>query len=55
MLLLIVLKFVSLFFGIWFTNVNLGKLIYKQKISESNFFIQAISITIFIFIQFKLY
>ena len=49
---LLVLKFVSLVFAIWFTNVNLAMVFYKQTIPEVNFFIQALSMTIFIFLQF---
>lgn len=49
---MIILKFICLFLGIWLTIVNVGRVIYKQEVSSSNLFLQALGITGFIFLQF---
>jgi hypothetical protein len=52
---MIILKFVSLVLAIWFSIVNIGRIYCKQSVSITNLFIQAVSITTFVFIQFKLF
>lgn len=52
---LTIMKFISLLLGIWFTILNYYFFKNKENIPPINFFIQAISITIFIFIQFNLF
>lgn len=38
----------GLFFGIWFTFVNVSKHFYKQNISVGNFIIMSLGWTIFV-------
>ena len=45
-------KILSLFASTLFTTVNVSRLYAKQNISQVNFFIQAIAITIFVYLQF---
>ena len=52
---LIIIKLISLFIGIWLTIVNIGRLLNNNSVSIINFLCQAIGITVFIIIQFKLY
>ena len=52
---MIVLKFISLVIAIWFTYVNIIRMVYKQKLPAINFIIQAVAITTFIFIQWDLF
>ena len=51
---LVIVKLVALLLAILFTLVNTGRFINKTSIPVANILIQAISITIFIIIQFKL-
>lgn len=51
----IVIKCICLFLAIWFTIVNTVKMVYKQNIPVNNFFIQAIGITGFLILQFRLF
>lgn len=39
---------IGLFIGIWFTFVNVGKVIYKHPISGANFIVMSLGWTIFI-------
>ena len=52
---LIIVKLISLFIGIWFTLVNIGRILSNNSVSVTNYLYQAIGITVFIIIQFKLY
>jgi len=52
---LIIIKFIALFVAIWFTMINIVSMYAKEYIPAINFIINALSITIFVFIQFKLY
>jgi hypothetical protein len=52
---MVYIKFISLVIAIWFTVVNLGLIKHKQDVSALNILIQAISIAVFVFIQFKLF
>lgn len=52
---MIILKFISLVIAIWFSIVNFGSLAHKQNVSMINLLIQALSITTFLFVQFKLF
>ena len=49
---LTIIKFICLLIGIWFSIVNMGRMKYKQDVSTSNTFLQALGITGFIFLQF---
>jgi hypothetical protein len=49
---LIIIKFIFLFIGIWFSLINIGRLKYEQDIPASSSFLQALGITGFIFLQF---
>lgn len=49
---LTIIKFICLLIGIWFSIVNMGRMKYKQDVSISNTFLQALGITGFIFLQF---
>ena len=49
---LTIIKFICLLIGIWFSIVNIGRMRYKQYVSTSNTFLQALGITGFIFLQF---
>ena len=48
---LIIIKLISLFIGIWLTIVNIGRLLNNNSVSIINFLCQAIGITVFIIIQ----
>ena len=52
---LIIVKLISLFIGIWFTLVNIGRILSNNSVSVANYLYQAIAITVFTIIQFKLY
>ena len=52
---LIIVKLISLFIGIWLTLVNSGKILNNNSVSLLNLLCQAIGITVFTIIQFKLY
>lgn len=49
---LIIIKFICLLIGIWFSLINIGRLKYEQDISAPSSFLQALGITGFIFLQF---
>lgn len=49
-----ILKFMASFLAIYFTYLNTALAYYKATISPTNLFIQVISITVFVFIQFHL-
>ena len=42
------LQVIGLFFGIWFTSVNVGKITHRQSVSEINFIIMSAAWTLFI-------
>lgn len=46
------MKIAFLFLAIWWTLVNIGRLIKKNDISGLNILLQAIGITGFIYLQF---
>lgn len=53
---LITLKLFSLVVAIWYTEVNIIKGIFRsQSVSARNFVIQALSIAIFVALQFNLF
>lgn len=52
---MVLIKFIALVISIWFTSVNIIKCCYGHSILPINFFIQAVAITTFIFIQFNLF
>ena len=52
---IIVAKFVSLVFSIWFGTLIFGRIIYRVKIYPLNFIIFSVSLATFIFIQFNLF
>ena len=52
---MIILKLICLFLAIWFTIVNTVKLIYKNRLPALNLIIQAIGITGYTILQFKLW
>lgn len=54
-MILTTLKLFSLFMAIWFTSVNISRLMRGEDISWKNFVIQSFSITIFIGLQFNLF
>lgn len=54
-MLLITMKIVFLFLAVWWSSVNVGRVIYKQKVPAINVFIMAIGIVGFVTIQFGLY
>ncbi len=51
----IIFKFTSLVLSIWMVTVNFGKIYYKQALSKYNIILMAISISLFVFLQFHLY
>lgn len=52
---MIILKFISLVIAIWFSIVNFGLIKHGESVSTINLIIQAISISLFCFIQFNLF
>jgi len=46
-----ILKLVFLFFAVWFTIINIGRVLLKERVPGSNLLIQAIGITGFIVFQ----
>lgn len=53
-MLILILKGLLLFLGIWFSIINIGREINQNNISGYNLFCQAIGITGFIFLQWIL-
>lgn len=52
---MIIIKFISFIFAIWFTVLNIGLIKNKQSVPAINFLVQSITIALFIFIQFNLF
>lgn len=52
---LIIIKLISLFLGVLFSIINIGRLIYRQNIPFTNIIFQTIGLLGFIIIQFNLY
>lgn len=52
---LIIIKLMCLFLGVWWSIVNFAKICIKDKIPAGNFLLQTIGIVGFIIIQFKLF
>jgi len=48
---LAIIKFLSLFVGIWLTNMNLIHLFYRISLSRLDILIQSAAITLFIWLQ----
>lgn len=42
------MQIVGLFFGIWFTSVNVSKIVHRQSVSGGNFIIMSAGWTLFI-------
>ena len=53
--LLVIIKLTSLFLGVLFSMINIGRLYVRQRIPFMNFVFQTIGLLGFIIIQFKLY
>lgn len=49
-----VLKITFLFLAVWFSIINVGKIIYKDEVGAFNILIWAIGIVGFIALQFNL-
>lgn len=54
-IILIVVKLTFLFIAIMLTSINITKVIYKDDISASNFFLMAVGVAGFITLQFDLW
>jgi len=52
---LIVLKIIFLFLGVRWTIVNVGKMLYKQRVPSTNILYQTIGIVGFVVIQFNMF
>lgn len=52
---MVTVKLICLFFAVWFTMINIIRLIQRTNIPAGNILIQAIGTVMFIVIQFKLY
>jgi hypothetical protein len=48
---LITLKFICLFIAIWFSLINISRIMHKCDVVAINFIIQAIGITGFVILQ----
>jgi hypothetical protein len=46
-----IIKFLALFIGLWFTFHNITTVYYKATIQAGEFIVQALAITIFIWLQ----
>jgi hypothetical protein len=42
------LQVISLFFGIWFTSVNVGMITHNKSVSAANFIVMSAAWTLFI-------
>lgn len=51
-MLVVVAQLISLFFGIWFTEVNLMKAFRGHRVTANNLIVQASSLTVFIYLTF---
>ena len=45
------IKFIALFIGIWYTCINMARSLSKNDISGISLFMQALGITIFVWLQ----
>ena len=52
---MVVLKFISLVFAIWFSIINFGSIKQGTNVPMINLIIQSVSIALFCFIQFNLF
>lgn len=52
---LIIVKLIALFVAIWFTMINIAKLLNKSGIPAWNLFFNAAGVFTFVVIQFKLW
>lgn len=49
-----ILKLLFLFIAVWFTIINVAKLVLKNSLSTGNLFWQAVGIVGFVYLQFMM-